>query len=241
MRTLNKGFLLFLFSLSSFLTALGQNYFEAHMANTSNHNIRAVAAIQYLSDGALIIRLESNQNKLVELEKLANNEKLNPKQRQKFKNQAEVLKLETNHKQKSWISAFRSEYQFSEVFFIEDKDYRAFLMGARSGIFLNEDATLDPAINCHNANTITLGFGPGPNKDKYSAGVSVYLMDKKGQAFEAPFPNYYSERFQDYVLNLLINDGKSATRTANKIAKRLNKKLQKYCERKCGEILPPLD
>lgn len=211
------------------------------MANTNRPDIRAIAAIQYLSDGALIIRLESNQNKLVELEKLANNEKLNPKQRQKFKNQAEVLKLETKHKQKSWISAFNAEYHFSDVFFLEDKDYRAFMMGSRTGIFLNDDAILDRSIACNSNNTITLGFGAGPNKDKYSAGTSVYLMDKLGNAFEAPFPNYYSDRFQDQIINLLSNDGKSVTRSATKIARRINKKLQKYCAKKCGEILPPLE
>jgi hypothetical protein len=221
-------------------TGVSQAFFEAYLYG-ENQNLRAVAAVQMLQESALVVRLQSNNKKLTRLKELSESASLDKKKQEKFRKEAEVLILETQHQQSVWINAFMELYSFSDVYFLEDSDYKAFLSGSRNGIFINEQGVKDPGIKFNQLYYLVAGFGSSRQPDQYSGGAGMYIMDARGNELNNPFPHFLTARFYDQVLGLVMNDGSREKRNAEKIVSRLQKKLDRYCSKVCGEILPPLN
>jgi hypothetical protein len=216
-----------------------QSFYETYLYG-NDREIRAKAAVQLLHESALIVRLPSNNKKLEKLEQLAASGELEEKETQKYKKEADVLRLETQHMQRVWMDAFMQYYDFSRLYFLEDKDYRAFLSGKRNGIFMNEEGAKDPTIHFNQLNYLVAGFGNSQKSDQYSGGTGIYIMDPRGNELDKPFPHYLTTRTHDQFIGIMMNDGSREQRNAEKIVQRLQKKLGKYCEQVCGEILPPV-
>jgi hypothetical protein len=217
-----------------------QAFYESYLYGT-DQELRAKAAVQMLNEAALVVRLKSNNKKLQLLNEYANSEELDEKQKQKYKNEAAVLLLETEHEQSIWIKAFLQNYSFSEVYFINDSDYKAFLTGKREGLFLNEEGQKDSSVKFNQLYYLVAGFGSSKQADQYSGGLGMFIMDARGNELNNPFPHFLTARFYDQLVGIVMNDGSREKRNAEKIVIRFQKKLDKFCEKVCGEILPPVN
>jgi len=90
--------------------------------------------INQLRHGALVVKLKTNKILIDELRKAGNIE------------MAENKKLETYFINKNIMAAYRDKFTFCKVYFINSNSSDSLLRGARAGIFLDSNLTVDPAI-----------------------------------------------------------------------------------------------
>jgi hypothetical protein len=90
--------------------------------------------INQLKNGALLVRLHNNKTLLESLRKMGKAD---------LATQKEYEMLAIN---KNIMMAFKRQYNFSAVYFFFSSSSDSLLKGARSGIFLDTNLTVDPAI-----------------------------------------------------------------------------------------------
>jgi hypothetical protein len=102
------------------------------------YNKRATAIskwqINQLKDGALMVRLKTNQNKIDALKKLGKMDLAAHEENEMF-----VIN-------KSIVRAYLKSYTFSKVYFFYSNFSDTLLKGARSGIFLDSNLVTDPSL-----------------------------------------------------------------------------------------------
>ncbi|MGK0364067.1 MAG: hypothetical protein ACI85O_001121 [Saprospiraceae bacterium] len=187
------------------------------------------SALQKLKDKSttLIVRLPSNNKKMMELERLAQSKTLDP---QKVKRMQEVLvtsRAMTPAFNTRLMTSFYENYDFSEVLFIHDTASISLKNGATSGIFLNKRVQLDHNIQLKTTEYIVLhidydGFPEAMNINDFDA------LDMQLKKLPNPFPQ---DARSGVLLNLSLLFNKDAGMkqflVMNKMTAKFNKKLNK--------------
>ncbi len=205
-RLLNKklagSFLLLLFSALASLAQVDdksgeKDYKDPEQFDRFYKRRKIVAAwqINKLKDGALVVKLKTN-NHLLEALKRDGNTVL-----------AEQKRLENLAVNLNMSRAFRNNYNFSKIYFIYSNYGDSLLKGKRSGIFLDSALNIDPSITMTEPFYIisesdalynsSIGFVPEDSANKVVeqgsptlANVPIVLKNKYGHQLKRPFPFY---------------------------------------------------
>ena len=200
---LNRSVLSILLALSvSFGTAQstpGEANSMDYKDRKSHENFRkrrkAVAAwqINQLKNGALVVRLKTNQMSINALQKSGQDL------------QAEKLRIEQAAININMIKAFTTYYKFSKVYFIYSGSSDSLLKGVRSGIFLDSNLKVNPSIRIAEdfyliaesdfVYNSSIGFVPesaAPRVTEHGTPSSyeypIVMKNKFGHQLKAPFP-----------------------------------------------------
>ena len=193
----------------------------------------AKSALKKLKDKSttLIVRLPSNNKKMLELERLAQSKTLEP---QKAKRMQEILvttRTMTPAFNTRLMTSFYENYDFSEVLFIHDTASISLKNGVTSGIFLNKRVQTDPSITLKTTEYLILhidydGFPEAMNINDFD------VLDMQLKKLPKPFP-------QDARTGILLNLGLLFNKDAgmkqfvvmNKMTAKFNKKLNKVYDK----------
>jgi hypothetical protein len=193
----------------------------------------AKSALKKLKDKSttLIVRLPSNNKKMLELERLAQSKTLEP---QKAKRMQEILvttRTMTPAFNTRLMTSFYENYDFSEVLFIHDTASISLKNGVTSGIFLNKRVQTDPSITLKTTEYLILhidydGFPEAMNINDFD------VLDMQLKKLPNPVP-------QDARTGILLNLGLLFNKDAgmkqfvvmNKMTAKFNKKLNKVYDK----------
>lgn len=175
--------------------------------------IVAAWQINKLKEGALVVKLKTNNHLLEALKKDGKNVVAEQK---RIENLAVNLNLSR---------AFRNNYHFSKVYFIYSTYSDSLLNGKRSGIFLDSTLKIDPSITMAESFYLisesdalynsSIGFVPEDSAKKVVeqgnptlSNVPIVLKNKYGHQLKRPFPFYAkndlvpasSNGFKTYIL-----------------------------------------
>lgn len=154
--------------------------------------------INQLKNGALIVRLHNNKALIDGLRKMGKAD---------LATQKEYQMLAIN---KNIMMAFKKYYTFSSVYFFFSSNSDTLLKGARNGIFLDTNLTVDPAIilkekfyllaekdDVYNS---SIGFVPEDTArfikeiGNASKEASIVIKNKYGHQLKEPFPFYVTSK-----------------------------------------------
>jgi hypothetical protein len=169
--------------------------------------------IQKLKSGALLVRLYMNKPKIDLMESNLSNPNINENKKNKIK---KLLKSHIEDRlayKTKVISIFKSEYQFSKVFFIHDYDYKKFLNGEK-GLLLNEKGEYDNALN------LDSNFLLGTRGDNDN---TIIILQKSGDEMPKSFPSRYVRNAITGLISLFDNKD-----NLKDYVSKLNKKLENY-------------
>jgi hypothetical protein len=170
--------------------------------------------INELKQGALVVRLKTNQ-KLIEALKQQGNVEL-----------AAQKSLEQQAINLNTIRAYVYNYTFSKIYFIYSNSSDSLLRGARSNIFLDTNLKVDPKIVMSEKFYLlaerdyvynsSIGFVPEDSaRVQIEQGnsvkeVPIVIKNKYGHQLKGPFPYYVGEKFDQqkklgYLVYISIN------------------------------------
>ncbi len=149
--------------------------------------------INQLKTGALVVKLKTGRTLINELYKAGNTEMANDK------------KLEMFIVNKNIMMAYRDNYNFGKVYFIYSSANDSLMSGARKGIFLDTNLTVDPTIEIKenfylvaesdNIYNSSIGFIPEDSARKVKEHgnpsgqvVDIVVKNKYGHQLKKPFP-----------------------------------------------------
>lgn len=211
--------------------------------STATNRSIAAQQIKSLKDGALIVRLKTNERSIEAYKKNGMTELANK------------LIAENTARNQKLLDAFRQFYDFSALYFIEAKNTAALLAG-KQNIFLNDSLRIDTAIHLLIKNIFIVEYGTittNERTDEYrytgvyhtepsstSASTNViFVSDTTLSQLREPFPFYqqtYLNNFGKAVANLnrnlhkayfkLDDAAKNAVKNERKMLKEKLKKLQ---------------
>lgn len=198
---MNKLFLIWV------LVAFYTHYGTAQLSGTN----RSVAAqqIKNLKDGALVVRLKTNERSIEAYKKSG------------MLDLAGKLIAENKERNQKLLEAFRQFYDFSSLYFIEAKNTSALINGAQH-IFLSDSLTVDTSIRVHAKNIFIAEYGTittNERTDEYrykgvyhtepsanpSSSNVIFISDTSLTQLREPFPFYqqtYLGNFGKAVANL---------------------------------------
>jgi hypothetical protein len=150
----------------------------------------AFNSIKELKDGAMVVRLKTNQRKIEIIERNLRNTKLSKGQR---KRQAAILAgtLQRRDEFNKAIGAmFLDSFDFCPVYLMYDTCSRALNKGVREGLFLGKNKEVDPSIKIKEANIFIVNYKERGAEFPYD----VLRVRKLKEKLEDPFPYYVALR-----------------------------------------------
>lgn len=168
--------------------------------------------IERLKDGILLVRLNSNQKKMEQIN-ISMLRTTNPKDSAKWAELLEKTMIETAEEHYTIANAMEAEYRFSDVAFFMDYDTKAILAGAKKPwtYDLKTEIPIDP-----DATIYILKYGRTPEMS-----IKGYvILDANQDNIPRPFPNNVSAS----GLSAIFGNDYSHIR-------KLNKKLFKYYQK----------
>ncbi|MFK7935171.1 MAG: hypothetical protein AB8G22_16790 [Saprospiraceae bacterium] len=207
-------------------------FFIFNIANAQNTTKqatleRAENAIRTLSDGILVVRLQSNQKKIKALEDLVENKKMSARNLKNLNRELEETKINTKEKNSLLMKSFADNYNFSDVLFMYDYDTEKLLTAEQEGYFLGKDLIVDAKLSLNDNNFLTLRFGT-TDLATTSGVEGMIITDQELKDLDIPFPYAYKEGGFMYVFDKLFDGKNAAGRNYPRIIARMNKKLKKY-------------
>ena len=195
------------------LCILSSHTLMAQVPKTSMYT--AEEHIQRLHEGVLLIRLQTNQNKINALESLLDSSSIDTKDAEKIQKTLNKTIAETNEKNNNIVTAFDSEYAFSEYAFFFDKDSKGVFEGDIKplGSDLETPVEIDHTEPLY---ILAVGRTQETSRDGY------VILDGELDEVPRPFPsNYIRGGFAGIFASL----GKKGEKPH---VGRINKKLFKY-------------
>jgi hypothetical protein len=141
----------------------------------------AISHLKQLSEGVLIVRLNSNNRKMKELERLINSPDVNEKAKNRFQKMLETTKEETRQESLDLMQAFDGNYSFSKVLFMYDTAALQLKNGVKQGYFLNRELKPDPTLRLENDDWLMVYF-------RHESPALFVLLDRKFDQIQRPFP-----------------------------------------------------
>ncbi|MBA3662716.1 MAG: hypothetical protein H0W61_00720 [Bacteroidetes bacterium] len=169
--------------------------------------------INQLKDGAIVVRLKTNQKLFDALNGQGNKEMALEKEKEQH-----VINVNTYH-------AFKDYFKFCNVYFILSNSSDTLMNGARSGIFLDSTMKVDPSITMKEKYYLlaerdfgynsSIGFVKEDSARKVVEGgnpvkeMAIVLKNKYGHQLKGPFPYSVKEKnFMDatYDIPITVNN-----------------------------------
>lgn len=203
----------------------------------TNNRVIASQQIKNLKDGALIVRLKTNDRSIEAYRKSGRKEL------------AEKLVEENKKQNQKLADAFRGFFDFCKVYFIYAKNTNALLQGSQN-IFLNDTLAVDTTIKLNEKYFLIAEYGlitTNERTDEYhykgvhhteasstaSSTNVIFISDTSLTQLQEPFPFYqqtYLENYNKAVDNLSRNLNRAYYRLDNSVKeerKRLKEQLRK--------------
>ncbi len=137
--------------------------------------------LQQLHEGTLIVRLQSNDRKIKELQRLIDSPDLNEKSKSRFRNMLKTTLADTRQEGLDMMVAFAGNYNFSKVLFIYDTASVSLKNGVAGGYFLNDSLETDPLLRLESKDWLLLYF-------RREAPANFFLLDEQLEPVRRPFP-----------------------------------------------------
>jgi hypothetical protein len=161
------------------LSVTGQND-PPYLAATSE-NTGARTMLRQLSEGVLIVRLNSNDRKIRELERLLNSPEVKEKSRKRFRKMLDRTREETRQESLDIMKAFDGNYNFSKVLFMYDTASLHLKNGENSGYFLNRELQHDAGISLEDERWHMFYF-------RHESPALFFLLNQQNEQVQRPFP-----------------------------------------------------
>lgn len=176
-----------------------------------------------LKDGTLIVRLQSNKNKLQKLEEKLASTSLSKKERNRYFDLLKDTRNQTTDDARRLITAFKKEYNFSNVLFMWDKDTEQVLNKSFDDLFL--DSELKPMTNTPDVQEFMLASvrKTSPTDNVRTDAIIIYTSKLKEPS--ASFPGITPINSAKLLLSLFLDGEKAHQKSLNKAVKKLNKAL----------------
>ena len=224
------------------LPLTGQN--DQPNLSSASERTSVQTMLRHLSKGVLIVRLNSNDRKIKELERLVNSPGTNEKSKKRFRKMLDSTLAETRQESLDIMKAFDGNYNFSEVLFMYDTASFSLKEGAKNGFFLNRELETDKSIRLGNDSWLMIYF-------RHESPALFILLDSQNEPVQRPFPVPKRPVFRSYDQGQYFNNDAQASgftllMTYNKkkqykyfsvLISNWNRNLQKALERleKTGE------
>lgn len=182
-------------------------------------------AIRDLRDGILIVRLTSDFKKVKELTRILEEGDISPQTKMSLPNKIQKIIEERDAENSSWITYFKSEYKFSDVYFAYDTLRREALLG-NDGIncFVNKSFKIDPSLSLEGRKFLMLYKETLPQ----SGAEAVVFRDASFQHLSDPFPYYVKTTGFMLIFNVLFKSSIAEDRNIRRIVRKINSKLEKF-------------
>ena len=212
-------------------TLTGQE--NTSMTNEEKEKL-AVMHINNLKEGALIVLLPTNNNKLAAIQKLLDGGELKDKTAERLEKEKAQTIQQNNNFNKRLILAFQKNYDFSEVRFITDTVAHQLTDGNIKSLFVDETLQVDPSITIDEGPVYFLRIG-STQKDQSQNLEAMILTDKQLNDLRAPFPYYARLNHFGAFMGSIFPSENQAQRNVDKSVSALNKSLEKFMARRGKE------
>lgn len=183
---------------------------------------KAYADIRTLSEGVLVVRLESEERKINALREKGS---ASAGARQQIEAEIQSLIEERDSFNVNLIRAFAQEFTFCPVYFIYDTDSRNFLEGNRVGIFLNFKARRDSTIQWSQKSYLGLRSGEALNGPE-----GLVVTDGRFRDLPNPFPGFVKKNSAGSIFNWLLARDIYYVKNAERMVGKLQRKLTNFYE-----------
>lgn len=151
----------------------------------------AIDMLKQLSGGVLVVRLNSNNRKMTELERLINDPGVAEKTKKRFRKMLETTREETRQESLDMMKAFAGNYNFSRVLFMYDTASLLLKNGVQHGYFINSSLEVDPAASLENEDWLLVYF-------QHQSPAGFVLLDQQFDWVQKPFPVPKRPVFKSY-------------------------------------------
>lgn len=217
----------FLFSANGLLAQQGNFSEPFDTIGYKSRTAQAVAAIQDLKTGVLVVRLSSNQRKIEALRGQLATPNLSEKSRERLQLLLDGTLQETAAENSGLVAAFREEFDFSEVMFMYDTATYLLKKGIKQGYFLSDSLQADPALSLSGKTFRLAYFG---SKSGMSKRKSIIGVDRNFQDIPAPFPTSGNVSFWEGFILIFKKDTNWKSDYHFHVS-RFNDQLHKFYER----------
>ncbi len=188
---------------------------------------RAVQAINDLKDGCLLVRLPSKYNKLRELERLSASKSVSEAAQKRMREQYLTTLSERDSFNARLMTAFTSQYHFSDVLFFYDTSSVQVKERKLDKLFLN--AELQPELDYPDPAKPFLILRLGTTDPSVTSGIeAMVVMDAQFADLERPFPYYIKLKSLGHILEAIFSPKKRAIRSPGHLAAELNRKMMDF-------------
>ncbi len=183
--------------------------------------------IQTLKKGVLVVRLPAHQNKINALKKIIDNPKVSEKDKTKVREQLATTITEGRRDNRITQAAFRTNYRFSEVYFMYDTAVSQLKKGILTGHFLNDSLEIDPAITLKGRDWFTLRIGY-LDATQQSGAEAMIITDNAFNDLTSPFPAVARLDNLSYLINKALAPDIAMQKRLWKAVKKLNDRLGEF-------------
>ncbi|MEK7256148.1 MAG: hypothetical protein AAB316_15460 [Bacteroidota bacterium] len=209
--------------------AFAQTNPAANPYDTLTNDERIVLAAQArkdLADGYLIVRLNTNKNKIEALKKQLAQPNLSGQQRERLQKMLETTQQETTQNNRWLAEAFQAHYDFSKFIFMPDTASATLKKGMTKGIFLNANLQPDASIDIAGKPYFIAAYGTSSNAGA-SGTEGLAILDKNFHELPSPFPHFNGLTGIRKIFSGIFG-GSSEADFYQKLVLKLNKKLREH-------------
>ncbi len=154
---------------------------------------RAYQAIQELKNGVLILRLNSEKEKLEKIEIMIQSTTLEAKDRARLERISKETIWVRDQQNTALVKAFRKFYSFSDVLFLFDFNVPELKSPGSKPLFLNDLLETDSSKNLADRPYYIVSFGRRLNSPTASEVEGLLVVDKNIVEMEKPFPFFVNQ------------------------------------------------
>lgn len=178
--------------------------------------------IEELKTGVLVVRLKSNNRKIEALEAAI----AKSSDSKNLKRQIRMAKEEAERNNTAIIQAFKQEYRFSDVLFMQDTATYALKAGQQQGFFLDSELDIDSKKSLDNRFFNILVSG------KAASGAEGFeILAADFNKIPKPFPSFIRLNTLSYLMNNIFSDEQATQKLYNRLARKLQRRLEGYYQR----------
>lgn len=145
--------------------------------------------LQDFKEGTLVVRLKSHEKKLKKINELIKGNDIDNSYKKRLEDKRDYIVQNRDRFNQELVAAFNTQYNFSTVVFMFDKDLKKFKEGKRELLFL--DQHLDYISEPPSLPGSIYYFGEGQTNTSGNSISGLLVMDTKSQQLPSWFPNFY--------------------------------------------------
>lgn len=200
------------------------------VSDTKIKRFEAVLTANELKNNSLIVILRTNEKRLRELSVLSKSSEIAENQRIGINAKIEGIKIENETINNALISSFRSNYSFSQIYFVYDTSLTSLKNGIKSGVFVNENGAVDKSIQLPTSNYYFCNFTLVSSSNE-SEGLVIYDANMKTVASPFPTVSVAGSSGFNMLMQILTSNNNYQKRAITKDVEKLQKNLDLLLER----------